>query len=100
MVGVDGNQVTDLAGGHLPHGQVGGRQVHNFIVNLGLEMTAENFSVVSIITLLGDPKTTCWCFSDALGAMGGWALHCYATEGRKADRLREALVKTQEAASG
>lgn len=57
LVGVDGNQVTDLPRSHLPHGQVGGGQVHDFIVNLGLETRAAWFTLV-IIILITTPDAT------------------------------------------
>lgn len=59
LVGVDGYQVTDLPGCHFPHGQVGGGQVHNFIVNLGLEMRVECFTVVIINPLITTPDAVC-----------------------------------------
>lgn len=55
LVRVNGNQVTDLPSSHFPHGQVGGGQVHNFIVNLGLKMRAECFTFVIIIILITTP---------------------------------------------
>lgn len=57
LVGVDGNQVTDLPCSHFPHGQVGGRQVHDFIVNLGLEMRAAWFTFVIIIPIITPDAT-------------------------------------------
>lgn len=51
LIGVDGHQVADLPSSHFPHGQVGGGQVHNFIINLGLEARAECFTFI-IITIL------------------------------------------------
>lgn len=57
LVGVDGNQVTDLPGSHFPHGQIGGGQVHDFIVNLGLETRAAWFTFV-IILLITTPDAT------------------------------------------
>lgn len=62
MVGVDGHQVADLPGGHFPHGQVGGGQLHDFIVNLGLEKRAEGYTFVTTISVttpdLGWPEAS------------------------------------------
>ena len=69
LVGVDGNQVADLPSCHVPHGQVGGGQVHNFIVNLGLEMRAEYFTFVIIIILICLPDAMCLQYASAFSVI-------------------------------